>query len=125
VNLYFSTVPAAITQVKAGRLRALGVTSTTRSSVAPEVPTIAESGLPSFNVVGWFGMFAPAGTPPAVVKRLNADANKVLAMQEVRARLLSEGVEAGSGSAEQFAALVKEDVRKWGAVAARAGIKPE
>jgi len=125
VNLYFSTVPAAITQVKAGRLRALGVTSLTRSSVAPEVPTIAESGLPNFNVVGWFGMFAPARTPPAVVKALNAGANKTLGLQEVRARFLSEGVEAVGGTPEAFASLVRQDVKKWNAVAAQAGIKPE
>jgi tripartite-type tricarboxylate transporter receptor subunit TctC len=125
VNLYFSTVPAAITQVKAGRLRALGVTSLTRSSVAREVPTIAESGLPNFNVVGWFGMFAPAGTPTAVVKSLNASANKTLLLQEVRARFLSEGVEVVGGTSEEFANLVRQDVKKWGAVAAQAGIKPE
>lgn len=123
VQLYFSTLPAALTQVKAGRLRALGVTSTTRSNAAPDVPTIAEQGLPNFNVVGWFGMFAPAGTPASVVKLLNADVNRVLALPETRARFSSEGVEPGSGTAKEFAERVKQDVKKWGAVASQAGIK--
>ncbi len=125
VQLYFSTVPAALTQVKAGRLRALGVTSVTRSKAAPEVPTIAEQGLPNFNVVGWFGMFAPAGTPASVVNLLNADVNKALELQETRTRLSAEGVEAGSGTAKEFANRLRQDVKKWGIVASQAGIKAQ
>lgn len=123
VQLYFSTLPAALGQVKANRLRALGVTSAKRSSAAPQVPTIVEQGLNGFEVVGWFGVFAPAKTPPAVIKTLNAAANKTLELKETQERLLASGVEAGGGPSGAFANQVKQDVAKWGKVAARAGVK--
>lgn len=123
VQLYFSTLPAALTQVKAGRLRALGVTSAKRSSAAPQVPTIAEQGLKGFEVVGWFGMFAPAGTPTQVINLLNNNVNKVLALQETKERFLADGVESSGGTSKEFAEQVKQDVLKWGKVAAQAGIK--
>ena len=123
VQLYFSTLPAALTQVKAGRLRALGVTSAKRSSAAPQVPTISEQGLKGFEVVGWFGMFAPAGTPTQVINLLNNNVNKVLALQETKERFLADGVEASGGTSKEFAEQVKQDVLKWGKVAAQAGIK--
>jgi tripartite-type tricarboxylate transporter receptor subunit TctC len=123
VNLYFSTLPAALGQVKANRLRALGVTSGKRSSVAPEVPTIAEQGLKGFEVVGWFGMFAPAKTPPAAIRALNASVNKTLALEETRGRMLASGVEAEGGTPEAFARQVREDLQKWSGVAKQAGLK--
>lgn len=125
VQLYFSTVPAAITQVKAGRLRPLGVTSHKRSSAAPQVPTIAEQGLPGFEVVGWYGMFAPAGTPASVISVLNGAVNKVLSLPETKERLLTDGVEPAGGTPGEFAAQVKVDIKKWNAVAKQAGVKPE
>lgn len=123
VQLYFSTVPAALAQVKANRLRALGVTSARRSGAAPDVPTIAEQGLKEFDVVGWFGMFAPAKTPPGIVKTLNANINKTLELKETRERMLASGVEAEGGPSSAFAKQVQRDVSKWRAVAQRAGIK--
>jgi tripartite-type tricarboxylate transporter receptor subunit TctC len=123
VQLYFSTLPAALTQVKAGRLRPLGVTSAKRSNAAPQVPTIAEQGLKGFEVVGWFGMFAPAKTPAAIVNRLNAAANETLRQQDIRDRLLSDGVEAEGGTPAEFARQVKQDVAKWNKVAAQAGVR--
>lgn len=122
VQLYFSTLPAALTQVKAGRIRALGVTSAKRSTAAPQVPTIAEQGLKGFEVVGWFGMFAPAKTPAAIVNKINAAVNQTLALQETRERLLTDGVEAEGGSPGDFARQVKQDVAKWSTVAKQAGI---
>jgi len=124
VQLYFSTVPAALTQVKAGRLKALGITSAKRAAVAPQVPTIAESGLGGFEVVGWFGMFAPARTPAGIVKRLNQAVNETLAAADVRERLAAEGVEPAGGTPARFAAQVQQDVKKWNAVARQAGIRP-
>jgi len=123
VQLYFSTLPAALGQVKANRLRALGVTSAKRSSAAPQVPTIIEQGLKGFEVVGWFGMFAPAKTPATVSKRLNESVNKTLDLKEIQQRLLISGVEAEGGSSSAFAKQVLQDVGKWSAVAKRAGIK--
>lgn len=123
VQVYFSTVPAALGQVRAGRLRALGVTSAKRSTAAPDVPTIAEQGLKGFDVVGWFGMFAPAGTPKAVVDELNGALNKTLDLEETRKRMIRNGVEAAGGTPAQFAQQVKNDVAKWARVAAQAGLK--
>jgi tripartite-type tricarboxylate transporter receptor subunit TctC len=123
VHLYFSTLPAALGQVKANRLRALGVTSAKRTGVSPEVPTIAEQGLPGFEVVGWFGMFAPANTPAAVIKTLNANVNRTLELQETRDRMIASGVEAEGGTAAAFAKQVQVDLKKWSKVAAQAGLK--
>lgn len=122
VDMYFSTLPAAVSQVNAGRLRALGVTSLKRSSTFPQVPTIAEQGVKDFEVVGWFGMFAPAKTPPAIVSQLNDAANKALAVKEVNDRMLSSGVEVVGGDAASFAKQVKSDVQKWNKVAEQAGL---
>lgn len=122
VELYFSTLPAAVSQVNAGRLRALGVTSLKRSSTFPQVPTIAEQGVKDFEVVGWFGMFAPAKTPPAIVSQINAAANKAMAVKEVNDRMLSSGVEVVGGDSASFAKQVKSDVQKWNKVAEQAGL---
>jgi len=122
VDMYFSTLPAAVSQVNAGRLRPLGVTSLKRSSTFPQVPTIAEQGVKDFEVVGWFGMFAPTKTPPAIVAQLNAAANKALAVKEVNDRMLSSGVEVVGGEAASFAKQVKSDVQKWNKVADQAGL---
>lgn len=123
VQLYFSTLPAAVGQVRANRLRALGVTSAKRSGAAPDVPTITEQGLKGFEVVGWFGMFAPAKTPPAITKKLNADINKTLELKETQQRMLTNGVEAEGGPSSAFAKQVSDDVLKWSKVATRAGLK--
>jgi tripartite-type tricarboxylate transporter receptor subunit TctC len=122
VELYFSTLPAAVSQVTAGRLRALGVTSLKRSGTFPQVPTIAEQGVKDFEVVGWFGMFAPAKTPSAIVTQINAAANKALAVKEVNDRMLASGVEVVGGDAASFAKQVKGDVQKWNKVAEQAGL---
>lgn len=122
VELYFSTLPAAVAQVNAGRLRALGVTSLKRSSTFPQVPTIAEQGVKDFEVVGWFGMFAPAKTPASIVSQINAAANKAMAVKEVNDRMLSSGVEVVGGDPATFARKVKSDVQKWNKVAEQAGL---
>ncbi len=125
VEVFFSTIPSAQVQVKAGRLRALGVTSAKRSSAVPQVPTIAEQGLPNFEVVTWLGMFAPAATPAAVVNLLNANVNKVLALAEIKEQFLAGGVEAEGGTPKQFSDQVRREMKKWGTMAAQAGIRAE
>lgn len=124
VHLYFSTVPAALTQVKAGRVQALGITSSKRSSAAPQVPTIAEQGLREFEVIGWFGIFAPGRTPANVIKVFNDSVNKTIALPEIKERFAAEGVEPAGGTPAEFANQVKSDIRKWNAVAKQAGVKP-
>lgn len=123
VQLYFSTLPAALGQVRANRLRALGVTSAKRSSAAPDVPSIAEQGLKGFDVVGWWGLFAPAGTPTARVTTLNTGVNKTLELKEIRERLIKNGVEAEGGASSAFAKRVQDEVAKWRKVATGAGLK--
>lgn len=122
VELYFSTLPAAVSQVNVGRLRALGVTSLKRSDTFPLVPTIAEQGVKDFEVVGWFGMFAPAKIPPAIVSQINSAANKAMAVKEVNDRMLASGVEVVGGDSASFAKKVKSDVQKWNKVAEQAGL---
>ena len=110
VTMTFDNITTAWPLAKSGKLRALAVTTAKRSSVAPDVPTLAESGLPGFEVGSWQGVFAPAGTPPAIVKRLNAEIVKILGMPEVREKLGALGAEIVADSPEEFAALVKAEV---------------
>ena len=122
VQALFSIALAATPQIKAGRLRALAITSAGRSSVAPDLPTVAEVGMPGFEVVGWFGWLAPAKTPRDIVNRLNAQIVRVLNMPEVRERLLSQSTEPVGNSPAQFAAFMKSEHAKWARVIKQAGI---
>ena len=123
VTMTFDNITTAWPLAKAGKLRALAVTTAKRSAVAPEVPTLAESGLPGFEVGSWQGVFAPAGTPPAIVKRLNAEIVKILGMPDVREKLGALGAEIVADSPEEFAALVKAEVVKWSEVVKKSGAK--
>jgi len=126
VQSFMSSVPSALSQIKAGRLRAIAVTSAKRAAELPEVPTIAESGFKGFEASTWYGLLAPAGTPPAVVAKLNAEVNRALATPEVRQRLAAEGGEAlGGGSPEQFASFLKAEHSKWGRVVKESGARAE
>ena len=112
-------------QVKAGRLRALGLAGAQRSQVLPEVPTIAETGLPGFEVSAWYGLLAPAGTPRAIVDRVNAEAKRILDMPDIRQRLRSEAFETPADTPEGMAVVIRAELAKWAAVAKEAGIKPQ
>ena len=125
VQLLFVTMPAAWQHVKAGKLKVLAVTSATRTVTAPDVPTIAESGIPDYVVDSWYGAFAPAKTPPAIVAKLNAAFAKVLANPQVRERLLAQGAEAAPSTPAEFDRRVKEELAKWEQVIKSANIKPE
>src|SRR2546427_6966441 len=125
VQSFMSSVPSAISQIKAGRLRAIAVSSAKRSPELPEVPTIAESGFKGFEASTWYGLLAPAGTPAAVVATLNAEVNRALATPEVRQRLAAEGGEALGGSAEQFASFLKAEHAKGGRVVKETGARAE
>ncbi|MES2183653.1 MAG: tripartite tricarboxylate transporter substrate binding protein [Pseudomonadota bacterium] len=124
-SLMFDTVAAVNMQVKAGRLRALAVTTLKRSSVLPEVPTMQEAGMPGYETSTWGGLLAPAGTPRATVLKLNTEVNRILALPDVRKTLTEAGIEPGSGSPEQFGSFIGTEMVKWAQVARDAGIQPE
>jgi tripartite-type tricarboxylate transporter receptor subunit TctC len=125
VQLLFVSMPAAWQYVKAGRLRALAVTSDKRSVVAPEVPTMVESGVPDCVVNSWYGALVPAKTPPAAVAKLSAALIKVLQTSDVRNKLLLQGAEATTSTPQEFDALIKDELAKWDYVIHAANIKPE
>ena len=125
VQIMFDNLPSALPQIKAGKLRAIAVTSLKRAPVLPDVPTISESGLPGFEASSWFGVLAPAGTPAPIVARINAEVNKWLQSAEAREKLLSQGAEAAGGTPEHFGALIKKDIELWRKVVQKAGVKPE
>ena len=124
VALFFDSIPSALPHVKSGKVRALGVASSTRSPALPDVPTIGES-LKGFEADSWFGVMMPAGTPREIIARFNADVQKALALQEVKERLLAVGGFVSAGGPDQLAERVKADVAKWGKVVRTAGIKAE
>lgn len=125
VDFIFGTMPALLAQVKAGKLRALAVGQTQRSAAAPDIPSMAEAGYPGVAVSGWTGIVAPAGTPAPVLKRLQEEVAKVLAMPDVRETLSKAGADPVGSSPEQFAAFIRSETVKWGAAVKRAGITPE
>ena len=123
VQMYFSTIPAALPHLKSGKLRALAVTSKHRVEMIPDVPTVGESGLPGFEVVGWFGIFAPTGTPNNVILKLNESINVVLKMPEIRERLARQGLIPGGGTPEALRDLLNADLSKWGKLIKEIGLK--
>ena len=123
VQMYFSTIPAALPHLKSGKLRALAVTSKHRVEMIPDVPTVDESGLPGFEVVGWFGIFAPTGTPNNVILKLNESINVVLKMPEIRERLARQGLIPGGGTPEALRDLLSADLGKWGKLIKEIGLK--
>lgn len=125
VQALFSIALAATPQIKAGRVRALAITSAQRSPVAPDLPTVAESGYPGFEVIGWFGWLAPAGTPKAIVDRLNQELVKSLAIPEVKDRLLSLATVPVGDKPEDFARFIRSEYEKWGKVIKAAKIEIE
>ena len=123
VQVYFSTIPAALAQVQAGRLRGIAVTATRRVPLIPEVPTVAESGLPGFEVIGWFGLFAPAATPKLIIARLNTEINAVLKLAETQKRFAGDGLVPGGGTPGELGNFLRAEVAKWGALIRDAGLK--
>lgn len=125
VQFYVGPFGTMMPYVKSGRLKALAVTSVKRALLLPELPTVAEAGLPGFEHSAWSGMLAPARTPPAVVKKLANEVASALKMPAISERFAAEGVEPGGISPAEFAALLKSEIAKWAKVARQAGIKPE
>jgi tripartite-type tricarboxylate transporter receptor subunit TctC len=116
-------VPSAIAHVRAGKMRALAVTSKRRIVAAPEVPTFVEAGVPGYEAVGWFGVVAPANTPADIVNLLNREIVAALAVPEIRDKALAAGAEPLTSTPQEFAAMIREETRKWAQVIRSAGIK--
>jgi tripartite-type tricarboxylate transporter receptor subunit TctC len=124
-HLYFATFSTALPHVRAGKLRGLAVTSANRSAAGPDIPTIAEAGVPGYAHSSWVGMVAPAKTPQPIVARLNAESVKIVHTPEVKKLLLREGLESNGNSPQEFAADLKEEIAKWRKVVKAAGIRAE
>ncbi len=126
VPVMMASILSALPQVRAGRLRAYGVTTAIRAAAAPEIPSIAEAGVPGYEATQWFGILVPAGTPPDIINRLHSDLLRALKDPEVKKRFTSDGADAvGSSSPEQFAAYIRADEAKWAKVARAAGLQPQ
>ena len=125
ISLVFGGIAQSAPQVKAGRLRALGVTSVVRSPVMPDVKTITESGVAGFETSTWYGMLAPAGTPRAIVDKLNAEIVRILQMPDVRERLSAEAFELPADTPDQFAAIIKAELSRWAKLVKETGARIE
>jgi tripartite-type tricarboxylate transporter receptor subunit TctC len=123
VQMMFSNMLTAMPHVRAGKLRAIGISSAKRSSQAPELPTIAESGVPGFAAVPWYGVLGPPGLPRPIVSKLNTEIARALAQPDMHERFVAQGVDLQSSTPEQFAALIKSEVVKWRKVVRDAGAK--
>jgi tripartite-type tricarboxylate transporter receptor subunit TctC len=122
VNLMFAPAQTVMPYVREGRLRALALTGSRRSETLPDLPTVAESGLPGYEAVGWFGLLAPAATPRPIVAKISADANRVLAEREVREKMLGLGADPSGDTPEEFARFIRDDQAKWSKLMKEAGI---
>ena len=125
VPLYFANMASALPHVKNGKLKALAITGAQRSAAAPDLPTVAESGMPGYQVYEWNAIFAPAGTPPAIINRLQAEIAKVVKIPEVHDRMLALGGEIVASSPADLGAWVREQTASWAKVVRAANIKPE
>ena len=122
VTFSIASMSSLVPHFKSGRLRALAVTGSKRSETLPNLPTVAESGLPGYEAVGWFGLLAPAATPKAAVAKASADVNRVLAEREVREKMLGLGSEPGGNTPEEFARFIRADQAKWSKLMKEVGI---
>jgi tripartite-type tricarboxylate transporter receptor subunit TctC len=125
VQLMFDNLPSSLAFIKAGRLRALAVTSTTRAAALPDIPTMVEAGVPGFEASSWFGVLAPAGTPRDIVLRINAEVAKWLATPEAREKLAGQGAIVAGGAPEDFARHIASESAKWARVVKASGAKVE
>ena len=125
VTMMFDNMPSSLSLVREGKLRALGVTSSTRSPAAPDIPTIAESGLPGFDAVSWFALFAPANTPKPIIDKLQNEVRGILKTPEVSKRLSDNGLDPVGGTPDELAAYQKSEISKWAKVVRDSGAKAD
>jgi len=124
-QLFFSSPAAVLGQIRDGRLRALGMAGSKRSAILPDVPTIAEAGVPGYDATSWYGMLAPAAAPRQAVTRLGEESVKALSNADLKERLQQQGIDPAHGGVEEFAALLKTEIPKWEKVIKAAGIPPQ
>jgi tripartite-type tricarboxylate transporter receptor subunit TctC len=122
-QMLFSVPTVVMPHLRSGKIRAIAVTSATRFPLLPDLPTMAESGLPKFEAITWNGIMVPAGTPPEIIQRLNREVDAILRLQDVRARLHGAGLEPAGGSPEQFKALIAAEAKKWSGIIRKTGAK--
>jgi tripartite-type tricarboxylate transporter receptor subunit TctC len=125
IDLTMTGGPPVLPPIRAGQLRALGVSALQRLSSAPEIPTIAEQGLPGFDATQWYGLVAPAGTPRAIVDRINAESARILRGDKLRPRLEGEGADPAPGTPEQFRELIVAERQRWGELIRRANVQAD
>ena len=125
IQLIFASPGTVMSQVKAGRIRALAVTTATRAAALPDTPTISEAGVPGYEAKNWYGLLVPVRTPAAIVQRLSTEVRGVLGMADIRATLVAQAVDPVPSTPEQFSAFVKAEITKWARVLKASGIKPE
>lgn len=123
VQLLLASAISAMPQVKSGRLKALGVTSPARSSSLPDLPAVAEAGLPGYSVVGWYGLVAPARTSPAIIQYVNQQIGRILGSPEIQEKLAADGIEAAHSTPEQFGETIAHEIEKWTKLVASSGMK--
>ena len=123
VQLYVSSVPSVLQQIRTGKLRPLAVTSEKRVDDLPQTPTVGEAGYKGFDAITWFGFLAPAGTPKDVIAKLNAEFNKALQQPELKKRLGDEGADPLGGTPEQFAQVIRDDIGRWGKIVKESGVR--
>jgi tripartite-type tricarboxylate transporter receptor subunit TctC len=123
VQMMFDNMAQALPQIKAGKLKAFAVTTPKRSALAPDVPTMAEAGIKDFDVFTWWGLFAPAGTPPELVKRLSIEVGKALAAADLREKWLASGAEPAASSPEEFRAFIGKELPKYARIVKDSGAK--
>jgi tripartite-type tricarboxylate transporter receptor subunit TctC len=125
IQIWVGAANSLLPHIRADKLRVLGTSAGQRFSVLPETPTIAEAGLPGYDMYPWLGMFVPAKTPPEVVAKINAEISRILNSAEVKAKLVPQGMDIATGSPEQLARIIRDDDARWGKVIRDAGVKPE
>jgi len=125
VQMSIPTIPGGLPHAKAGRLRALAVTSARRSNAAPELPTMMEAGIAGYSATNWYGIAAPVKTPRPIIAKLNAELRAAIAAPDVSERLVALGLDPGTSSPEEFTAFVRDEIGKWAKVVKAAGLKPE
>ena len=123
ISMYFGTTPSTMPHVRTGRLRALGVTTAKRTPAAPDVPTIAEAGLPGYEQSAWHGLLAPAGTPQAIITKLHTEVLRALRSKDVAERFAVQGIDVIGSSPAEFAAFIKQDLAKYEKLVKTAGIR--
>jgi tripartite-type tricarboxylate transporter receptor subunit TctC len=123
VSLMFDNIPSAITHIRSGKLRALATTGPRRAATLPELPTMIESGVPGYESTAWFGLAMPAGTPKEIIARMNADGQRATRSPEFIKRVTDLGYEIVGGTPEQMAAMIQDEMRRWGPIVKASGAK--